>query len=120
METGKSGGLKRDVVYHGWPIAPSYMSPIAGGEGEYSCTHRAQINFGDPIFNLCVRCFCLKVTVPFSSPVTGVGSPIVKVPGEPELFGMGFTAVGQTAAAQGTLVRGQNIAVWGVDQLHLQ
>jgi hypothetical protein len=48
---------------------------------------------------------------PFSSPVTGVGSPIVKVTGEPELFSMGFTAVGQAAAAQGTLVRGQNITV---------
>jgi hypothetical protein len=52
-----------------------------------------------------------KLLSSFSSPVTGVGSPVVKVAGEPELFGMGFTAVGQTAAAQGTLVRGQNIIV---------
>jgi hypothetical protein len=27
------GGLQRDVVYLGWPIAPSYMSPNAGGGG---------------------------------------------------------------------------------------
>jgi hypothetical protein len=26
-------GLQRDVVYLGWPIAPSYMSPNAGGVG---------------------------------------------------------------------------------------
>jgi len=38
-------GLQRDVVYLGWPIASSYMSPNAGGVGscgvsanEYSCT----------------------------------------------------------------------------------
>ncbi len=29
-----AGGLQRDVVYLGWPIAPSYMSPNAGGGGE--------------------------------------------------------------------------------------
>ncbi len=51
-------GSKRDVVYLGWPIAPSYMSQNAGGGGrgllrcgvsanEYSCAHGAQINFGD-------------------------------------------------------------------------
>ncbi len=43
----ESRGLQRDVVYLGWPIAPSYMSPNAGGRGgggcevsatEYSCT----------------------------------------------------------------------------------
>jgi hypothetical protein len=28
-----SRGLQRDVVYLGWPIAPSYMSPNAGVEG---------------------------------------------------------------------------------------
>ncbi len=41
-----SRGLQRYVVYHGWPIAPSYMSPDAGGGGElrglsqwvHSCT----------------------------------------------------------------------------------
>jgi hypothetical protein len=27
-------GLQRDVVYLGWPIAPSYMSPNAGGGRE--------------------------------------------------------------------------------------
>jgi hypothetical protein len=26
-------GLQRDVVYLGWPMAPSYMSPNAGGRG---------------------------------------------------------------------------------------
>ncbi len=48
-------GSKREFVYLGWPIAPSYMSPNAGGGGggcgvsanEYSCPHGAQINFGD-------------------------------------------------------------------------
>jgi hypothetical protein len=27
-------GSQRDVVYLDWPIAPSYMSPNAGGRGE--------------------------------------------------------------------------------------
>jgi hypothetical protein len=43
-----------DVFYLGWPIAPSYISPNAGGglrclvsANEYSCAHGAQINFGD-------------------------------------------------------------------------
>ncbi len=42
-----------DVVYLGWPIAPSYMSPNAGegdygtSANEYSCVHGAQINFGE-------------------------------------------------------------------------
>ncbi len=47
-------GLPRDVVYLGWPIATSYMSPNAGGGGgcgvsanEDSFTQGAQINFGD-------------------------------------------------------------------------
>ncbi len=30
----ETSGLQRDVVYFGWPIASSYMSPNAGGEGE--------------------------------------------------------------------------------------
>jgi hypothetical protein len=42
-------GSQRDVVYLGRPIAPSYLSPFAGGGGElrglsqceYSCTHVA-------------------------------------------------------------------------------
>ncbi len=51
-----SKGLKRDIFYLGWPIAPSYMSPNAGGGGScgaqptlstYSCTHGAQVSFGD-------------------------------------------------------------------------
>ncbi len=49
------GVTKRDFVYLGWPIAPSYRSPNAGGRGggcgvsdnKYSCAHGAQINFGD-------------------------------------------------------------------------
>jgi hypothetical protein len=50
-------GSQRDVVYLFWPIAPSYRSPNAGGEGgggggeisaiEYHCAHGAQINIGD-------------------------------------------------------------------------
>ncbi len=48
---------QRDVVYRGWPIAPSYVSPNAGGMGgggacrvlanEYHCALGAQTNFGD-------------------------------------------------------------------------
>jgi hypothetical protein len=49
-------GSQRDVVYLGLPIAPSYMSPNAGGgvvvgcgvsANEYSCAYGFQINFGD-------------------------------------------------------------------------
>ncbi len=48
-------GLQRDVVYLGWPIAPSYMSPNAGGGGGelrglsqlVQLYTGAQINFGD-------------------------------------------------------------------------
>ncbi len=48
--------LQRNVVYLGWPIAPSYMSQnaVRGGGGscgvsanKYSCAHGAQINFGE-------------------------------------------------------------------------
>ncbi len=61
-------GSQRDVVFLGWPISPSYMSPHAGGGGagyQPMCTaahhnaHGAQINFGDLTigsnakFNLC-------------------------------------------------------------------
>ncbi len=43
-------GLQRDVVYLGWPIPPSYISPNARGEGElrglaaneYSCTQEPE------------------------------------------------------------------------------
>ncbi len=63
-----SRGSQRDVVYLGWPIAHSYMSPKAGaGRGgrlgasanEYSCAHGAQINFGDltPYFNYVMSVF---------------------------------------------------------------
>ncbi len=45
---------QRDVVYLGRPIAPSDMSPNAGGgrscgvsANKYSCVHGAQKNFGD-------------------------------------------------------------------------
>ncbi len=47
-------GLQRDVVYLGWPVAPSYMSPNAGGDRSRPMStavhitwHVAQINFGD-------------------------------------------------------------------------
>ncbi len=54
-QTGACGavrGLQRDVVYLGWPIAPSYTSPNARGWGVVSTAvyitwHGAQINFGD-------------------------------------------------------------------------
>ncbi len=45
-------GSQREVVYFGWPITPSYMSPNGGRGGcavsvnGYSCAHGAQINFG--------------------------------------------------------------------------
>jgi hypothetical protein len=45
---------QRDVFYLGWPIAPLYMSPNAGGEGLLGLSQwvqlytRAQINFGEP------------------------------------------------------------------------
>ncbi len=52
--TSQQGVSKRDVVYLGWPIAPSYMSPNAWGKGELRCLGQcvqlytgAQINFGD-------------------------------------------------------------------------
>jgi hypothetical protein len=48
-------GLQRDVVYLGWPIAPSYISPNALGGGELRGLSQwvqlytgAQITFGDP------------------------------------------------------------------------
>ncbi len=47
-------GLQRDVVFYGWPIAPSNMSPNAGGRGGIAgfwpmstAVHRGPINFGD-------------------------------------------------------------------------
>ncbi len=64
----KSRGLQRDVVYLGWPIAPSYMSPNAGEGGgggvaeSQPMSTAVQINFGDltSIFNLCY--LCLRVS----------------------------------------------------------
>ncbi len=52
----RSQGVTRNVVYLGWPIAPSYMSPnrVRGGGGVrglsqwvHSCAHGAQINSRD-------------------------------------------------------------------------
>ncbi len=46
-------GSERDVVYHGWPKARSYMSPNAGwgcfgvSANEYTCAHGAQKRFED-------------------------------------------------------------------------
>ncbi len=54
-------GLQRDVVYLGWPIAPSYMSPNAGGGKEWpGFSQRVQLYTWSPnklwrsnsIFNL--------------------------------------------------------------------
>ncbi len=42
-----SQGSQRDVVYLGWPIAPSYMSPNGGLRGLSQWVQWAQINFGD-------------------------------------------------------------------------
>jgi hypothetical protein len=54
----REGGFQRDVVYLGWPIAPSYMSPNAGvmggggglrGLSQWVLLYTgAQINLGDP------------------------------------------------------------------------
>jgi hypothetical protein len=60
-----TNGSQRNVVYLGWPIAPSYMSPNAGRGGgrgcgvlanEYSCAIVAQINFGDLTPSLTLPC----------------------------------------------------------------
>ncbi len=64
-------GLQIDVVYLGWPKAPSYMSPIAGGGGVARSQPMstavlytgAQINFGDLTSNLTygnAKCCYLK------------------------------------------------------------
>jgi hypothetical protein len=56
-------GSQRDVVYLGWPIAPSYMSPNAGGGGcvvsanQNSCVHHVtwssnKLQRSNSIFNL--------------------------------------------------------------------
>ncbi len=62
-------GLQRDVVYLGWPIEPSYMSPNAGEGGVAWLSQWVQlytgahINFGDLtpylllLFNLCWQLF---------------------------------------------------------------
>ncbi len=67
-------GSQRDVVYLGWPIAPSYMSPNAGGirglaANEYSCAHGAQINFGDltPYLTYELYSTCVPVGIARSS-----------------------------------------------------
>ncbi len=56
VQKPKAKGLQRYVVYLGWPIAPSYMSPNAGWGGQLQgLSHWVpqlytgdQINFGDP------------------------------------------------------------------------
>jgi hypothetical protein len=59
-------GFQRDVVYLGWPIAPSYMSPNVGGGGELRGISRwVQLCTWSPnkflrsnsIFNLCLGRF---------------------------------------------------------------
>ncbi len=54
VQKNLSRGLQRDVVYLGWPKAPSHMSPNAGAGGELRGLSQwvqlyigAQINFGD-------------------------------------------------------------------------
>ncbi len=54
QQSSSCRGLQRDVVYLDWPIAPSYMSPNAGGGGELRGLSQwvklytgAQISFGD-------------------------------------------------------------------------
>jgi hypothetical protein len=58
-------GLQRDVVYRGWPIAPSYMSPNAGGVGGVAgfqpmstAVHRSPNKLwrSNSIFNLWLCC----------------------------------------------------------------
>ncbi len=54
-------GSQRDVIYFGWPIAPSYVSPNAGGAGVTgsqpmsTAVHRGPNNLWrfNSIFNLC-------------------------------------------------------------------
>ncbi len=60
-------GLQRDVVYLGWPIAPSYMSPnAAGGGGDAgsqptsTAAHRSpnklsRYMYSNSIFSLCIQ-----------------------------------------------------------------
>ncbi len=56
-------GSERDVVYLSWPIAPSYMSPNAGGgedpANEYSCVvctwSPKKLWRSNSIFNLCLE-----------------------------------------------------------------
>ncbi len=57
-------GLQRDVVYLGWPIAPSYMSPNVGGGGEFRGLSQfwvqytgAQLNFEDLTPYLTYDCY---------------------------------------------------------------
>jgi hypothetical protein len=60
-------GLQRDVVYLGWPIASSYMSPNAKRGGELRGLKQwvqlytgAQINFGDLTPYLTYGCYPLS------------------------------------------------------------
>ncbi len=56
MSCLQPGGLQRDVVYLDWPIAPSYMSPNAGGAGSCGVSANlytgAQIKIGDVQYSL--------------------------------------------------------------------
>ncbi len=60
-------GLQRDVVYLGWPIAPSNMSPNAGGARGFIqwvrlCTWSTnKLGRSNSIFNLWSRVFCCNV-----------------------------------------------------------
>ncbi len=75
IEYQRSRESQRNVVYLGWPIALSYMSPNAEGRGncgvsanEYSCSHGAQIIFGDPTQYLTYESVCPFVGITVGSP----------------------------------------------------
>ncbi len=59
LTMGQTRGLQRDVVYLGWPMAPSYMSPNAREWGScgFKAVHRSPNNFwrSNSIFNIWVR-----------------------------------------------------------------
>ncbi len=105
-------GLQRDVVYLGWPIEPSYISPNAGGEGcgvsanEYSCPHGAQKNFRDltPYLTSAQDASCVDKTD--QSQVTCErGAPLVRC----YLAGWGLPALAAGITAAATLSPSSNL-----------
>jgi hypothetical protein len=45
---GSGKGLQRDVIYLGWPIAPSYMSPMRGEGGMMGLSQWVQLHKWSP------------------------------------------------------------------------